>query len=393
MSAPDGLSLREYLESCALSPKAAELFRNPDRIAGTVFDSELGYLPAKVVGRDGVDGCRVFYSFEQDGARRIVNYRQLPCRINTYGDSFTQCNQVSDGETWQEILAAHFGEPIRNYGVGGYGVYQAYLRMKRVESGSSGAPYVILNIYDDDHFRSLMACRWLHLSWRFRAAHRDNPGFHAMPWAHIRFDPRSASWVERPNPFATPESLCRLSDPAFVYETFRDDQIVKLDRGVEDEEMQRLAEHFGPEDLYRNYALASTAHIVERAREFARARGKKLMIVLTYSSSAVRQAIAGAPRPDQWLVDKLACMGLPIVDVLRKHVEDFQAFRLSPDEYLKRYYIGHYSPAGNRFLAFAIKDAVVAWLTPRPPAYDGSGGSDGILLDILADQNMDGTRR
>ena len=39
-----------------------------------------------------------------------------------------QCYQVSDGETWQEYLAAHLDEPIRNFGMGGYGVYQACRR-------------------------------------------------------------------------------------------------------------------------------------------------------------------------------------------------------------------------------------------------------------------------
>jgi len=62
------------------------------------------------------------------------NYGDKPCRINTYGDSFTQCHQVSDHETWQKIPAAHLQEPIRNYGIGGWSVYQAYLRMLREES-------------------------------------------------------------------------------------------------------------------------------------------------------------------------------------------------------------------------------------------------------------------
>ena len=117
------------------------------------------------------------------------------------------------------------------------------------------------------------------------------------------------------------------------------------------------------------------------------------MIVLSYDSGAVRKAIAGSPRQDQWLVDKLAGMGIPVVDVLAKHVEDFQAFRLSPDDYLKRYYIGHYNPAGNRFFAFAIKEAVVNWLAPRPAAYDESGASDSALMDILADQDMNGVNQ
>ncbi len=44
---------------------------------------------------------------------------QLPnrkARINTYGDSFTECEQVGDGQTWQEYLAGHLGEPVRNFG-------------------------------------------------------------------------------------------------------------------------------------------------------------------------------------------------------------------------------------------------------------------------------------
>ena len=47
------------------------------------------------------------------------NCEEKACRINTYGNSFTQCHQVSNGEAWQEDLAAHMGEPIRNFGMGG----------------------------------------------------------------------------------------------------------------------------------------------------------------------------------------------------------------------------------------------------------------------------------
>jgi hypothetical protein len=46
---------------------------------------------------------------------------------------FHACHQVSDNETWQEYLAGHLGEPIRNFGMGGFGVYQAYRRMIREE--------------------------------------------------------------------------------------------------------------------------------------------------------------------------------------------------------------------------------------------------------------------
>jgi hypothetical protein len=36
---------------------------------------------------------------------------------------------------------------------------------------------------------------------------------------------------------------------------------------------------------------------------------------------------------------------------------------------MKRYYIGHYSPAGNHFFAYSIKDKIVDWLDPKPITY------------------------
>ena len=39
-----------------------------------------------------------------------------------------------------------------------------------------------------------------------------------------------------------------------------------------------------------------------------------------------------------------------------------------PSAALNRYFIGHYNPLGNHFCAFAIKDALVQLLDPRPPA-------------------------
>jgi hypothetical protein len=59
---------------------------------------------------------------------------------------------------------------------------------------------------------------------------------------------------------------------------------------------------------------------------------------------------------------------------LRKHVEDYAAYRCTPQEYTDRLYVAHYGPQGNHFFAFAVKDDVVAWLDPKPPAYDREAG-------------------
>ena len=49
--------------------------------------------------------------------------------------------------------------------------------------------------------------------------------------------------------------------------------------------------------------------------------------------------------------------------------DDELEFSVPIEEYLKRYYIGHYSPLGNFFTAFAIKDKVVEMLDPKPTPY------------------------
>ena len=56
----------------------------------------------------------------------------------------------------------------------------------------------------------------------------------------------------------------------------------------------------------------------------------------------------------------------------------FKKFDLSLDDYVDRYFIGHYSPAGNHFFAHAIKDAIVDWLDPKPITYrdDEQAGID-----------------
>ena len=59
------------------------------------------------------------------------------------------------------------------------------------------------------------------------------------------------------------------------------------------------------------------------------------------------------------------------MDDLEAHAAEFAQFRLSVEEYMRRYYIGrgHYNPQGNLFQAFAIKNKLVEMLEPKPITY------------------------
>jgi len=384
------ITLREFLDMRTYTRDQVDRFLDSNQPNWATFDSELGYRlgPHNVI-KDGVDGCRTILNIQPTGERRMNNFADQPCRINTYGDSFTQCCQISDGETWQEILAAHLGEPIRNFGVGGYGVYQAYRRMLREEATAQRTEYVILNIFGiDDHLRSLDAWRYLReLSWFQRPQHVNM--FHANPWAYVRIDPKTGNLIEYGNPYPTPQSLYKLCDKDYVYETFKDDAIVQMfvaQMGATDvgfSGMKKLAEtlrvkaDFTTPQMCRETAkalhmacgLRASMFIVDKAQAFCEREDKKLLILLIYEPSRVVEACEGKPRSDQDFVDFLREKRIRFVDTLAKHIEDFRAFKISPREYIARYYIGHYSPRGNHFFAFAVKDAIVDWLDPKPLAY------------------------
>ena len=96
-------TIRGLLREAAPSREELDRWLNPAFPKWAQFDAELGYLPHNCAVRDGMDDLLSVYTYEPSGARRRRSYADLPCRINTYGNSFTQCHQVSDGETWQEV--------------------------------------------------------------------------------------------------------------------------------------------------------------------------------------------------------------------------------------------------------------------------------------------------
>lgn len=391
-------AVERFLEGAVLSRADVDRFLDPDEPKWARFDSELGYVPHPCEVPDGANGAISTYRYGALGERLLVNYAARTPRINSYGDSFTQCHQVSDGETWQEYLAAHIGEPIRNFGVGGYGVYQAYLRLCRVEATEAATDHVLFNVFLDDHYRNLDAYRLLRVgrSWWDERRSLATGMLHANPWRHVRFDP-SMNLVERPNLCPSEESLYNLCDKDFLVDTFGDDLVVQLlvarelgrfdvlDQyaetaralGVPLDTTTRAARARSAELFYDRCAFRSSIVLLERLRGELSERGKKLLVLLSYPAEAVADACRGRSRPDIHFVSELDASGIEYVDSLAAHRTDYSAFSIGPDEYIDRYYAGHYTSAGNHFFGFAIREPLLAWLDTAPPAYRGPSGLSG----------------
>jgi len=340
------------------------------------YDPELGYLHIDRRFREGVDGAICTYNYDSNGARRGLEYPGQPCRVNTYGNSFTACEEVSDHETWQEVLAGHLGEPIRNFGIGGYSVYQAYLRMRREEQRVP-AKYIIFNIYDDDSYRNLNG--WQRPRFRVRRIAADPP----VP--HVKADPDTQTFIECPNPCPTPESLYQLCDLDKAATLFAQDYGINRMARREVLRAQGItppeSEFYDPD--YTRSALYATMRILELVERFASQEKRQVLYVLSCGAKRIRRFVKEGKRFDSSLAEFVHQRGLNCVDLLDAHVNDLGKADL--ETYLARHFVvaykpgknaGHYTPQGNLFCAFALKDKLVQMLQPPPPAYAPSSGED-----------------
>lgn len=389
-------TFEEYLRQCAVSKDIIRKF--VEGPGWSRFDHELGYVLSNYMRVNGVDGSATLSTVQSNGARSSFMYTNKPCRINTYGNSFTESEQVSDGESWQEYLAAHICEPIRNFGVGGFGVYQAYRRMIREESTEHGADNIIFYIWGDDHIRSLFRCRFPDIyPWFDKWSRGDERIFQANYWSNIEMDLESGLFVEKPQILSSADELHRMSDPHFLSETLKDDMGLQLKlfgsgriSSLDRKKCDQLAACFDfrfdwSQDneglkqqalkLLELYSLNATICILKKVNDFAKANNKNLLVSLFDPSGVMRKLLENSDgsrktqRYDQIVVDYLEREGIDYFDMNVVHALDYKKYNLGVDDYLKEYLIGHYNPKGNHFFAHSIKDRVIEMLDPKPITY------------------------
>jgi hypothetical protein len=197
-------------------------------------------------------------------------------------------------------------------------------------------------------------------------------------------------FVEKDNLLPTRQSLYHMTDPQWMVDHLQDDLALELYafssgyiRDLDREPITKLAARlefpidWGRESalqaqasgLLDRYSLRATQYVLEKAREFARQKGKKLLVVLFDPYRAMAEMKRSGTRYDQPIVDYLVREKVDYFDMNEVHLRDFQKYNLPYDEYLKQYFIGHYNPRGNHFFAYSIKDKVVQWLDPKPITY------------------------
>jgi len=112
-----------------------------DRSLYAQQDPDLGWS----IRKNGYSGD--LYRANADGIRADRDYPLTPpdgvLRIATFGDSFTHSDDVRNEHTWQTYMESRKpGLEVLNFGVGAYGLDQAFLRFER--DGRKYNPHIVL---------------------------------------------------------------------------------------------------------------------------------------------------------------------------------------------------------------------------------------------------------
>jgi hypothetical protein len=120
------------LSNTSLSEKQKQSLENltSGKTNYIIYSSSLGWT----IKPNGFASDR--YLANSKGIRANKEYSLLPAknkiRISSFGDSFTHCDDVKNEETWQQQLnRANSNLEVINFGVGAFGLDQAFLRYKQ----------------------------------------------------------------------------------------------------------------------------------------------------------------------------------------------------------------------------------------------------------------------
>jgi hypothetical protein len=291
------------------------------------------------------------------GLRSARAYRDAPdtgvLRVAVFGDSFTYGSEVANPDAWPARLEAlHPGIEMLNYGIGGYGADQAYLRFAR--EGTAMQPRIALMGFVSDDLTRL-----LNVYTRFRAS-QDAPLFKP------RFLLQADSLVLVPPPVTTREEYEAIArHPERVLEHARHDDmfepLVYRNPAYEHSAFIRLAATAvmrGGRRLRQGERLLSGGTLDSTSKAFAlqvrifehfsadaRGKGVDPIVVFFPEASTLGSIRQGQPAVYATLIAASRARGVACLDAS----EAFAGMPWRPDAWYAPG--GHFSAEGNRIVA------------------------------------------
>ena len=300
------------------------------------------------------------YCTNSKALRGVREYTPVPSsgtlRVAAFGSSIVECSEVDDANAWPALIeAANPDIEVLNYGVGGYGTDQAYLRY--LAEGSDFAPHVVLIGFTSDELG-----RTVNVYRRFISTVGQGPLF--KPRYTLEADGK-LSLLETPlksrsdyeRVLNNPSAITDIGKRDYwyqpsVYENPLYDwsAAVRLASWMSTQIYRRcLAEDrlvIGDEFNDSSAAFRIQMELFSEFAEAVRASGALPIVVLLPEKESVQRGLAGGAKLYDPLLTPLQERGIDYLDAV-------DAFRDVDPAAVNSWYApgGHYSPAGNRIIA------------------------------------------
>lgn len=337
-----------------------ELLAGRTRYIG--FSATLGWT----IKPDAVEGI---YRSNAMGIRAAHDISMQPAagtrRVCTFGDSFTHGEEVALDDTWQAEMSRLRPElEVLNFGVGGFGLDQAYLRYQEFAD----------TIVCDVVFIGFMSENINRLVSVYRPFYVEQTG---MPLTKPRFVLDGERLMLRPNPMASladyqalfddPKSVLpslgrhdyyyRSGYAAHALDIFAIWRLARVLQRAYDDELRDRVRVYAP----TSEAFALTVRLMTAFHRAVRERGSLPVIVVFADFPDVYGHRHGRRKRYTTLLEALAGNGF-------LHIDASDAFQRYGDQYPTNSYftpkLGHYSALGNRLVARYLVD----YLDERGPS-------------------------
>ena len=301
-----------------------------------------------------------------NGAQRNPHFpngpREGSC-VSLYGDSFTEGGDTSSREkNWGNLLSNRLACYVANFGFGGYGTDQAYLRF--AENRNDPSPVVIFGLQTEDVLRNLTRVRDL----------QNYAKWYALKPRFVLNDRRELEFV--PIPTLTEEEYLRVvglaGDPLILeHEDFHPGGaagVVKLGFPYTVSVVKNLVRYYGfrsrmlrqpewMEFLQRGHALHGleiTVGITLKFVELAKQRGKAPLVVILPHPLDFKHFLNKGSWPYQTLIEDYAQNSIPFIDFGPHLLSVARERGKKIEEYFGP--TGHYNDEGNALVARFVHD-------------------------------------
>lgn len=371
-----GHDLHPYVLPVTQISARIEEFLAVQEWATVVYDPFLGWAYRPNSLRQGG-----IFTVNSAGIRSRREYARVPpddtLRIALFGDSFTAGEDVGDEETWGRQLEIRLNEAglraeVLNFGVGGYGMDQAFLRWERL--GKGFAPdLLVFGLQPENLKRNVNV---------FRQALNPRPG--ALPFSKPRFILQNDELALVNSPALPPEQLID------IYASFGSQTLAAYELHYQSHEYvspwwapSRLAGFLHAlltpdEESPRFYEADTEAGrlgkaIIEAFAADAKAQNASFAVAHLPLRSHLERYYSNFPPP------------APPYQFLLEHSRQAYPY-IAAEEHIDRAYLdeaywtatGHYGPALHRLIAELVADEIIACIEDGScalPRFDEGAGS------------------